>query len=204
MRIARDGTAKGKTLLIINGAGGVGSMAIQLAKVLAPGLKVIATAGKPQSFEWCRQLGADAVISHRELLKPQLEKLGHTFIEYIYVTHDTAPIWSQLCDIVAPQGAINTIVLSPGAGSTLDVFPLYMKSVSFSCEAMFTRSLFFTEDIEEQHKLLTEVGRMIDDGRIKATGKVNLGTINAANLMKGHAMLEEGQRCLALATSSRA
>jgi NADPH:quinone reductase len=195
LRIARDGSAAGKTLLIVNGAGGVGSLAIQLAKLLAPGLKVIATAGKPESFEWVRSLGADEVISHREPFAPQLQKLGYpasNAVEYVYLTHDTAPIWTQIVDIVKPQGHINTIVLTPGAGSTLDVMPLYMKSVTFSAEAMFTRGLFVTPDIEEQHTLLTEVGRLIDAGKIKATAKANLGPISAASITKGHTLLEEG------------
>jgi NADPH:quinone reductase-like Zn-dependent oxidoreductase len=111
----------GKTLLIVNGAGGVGSVAIQLAKLYAPGLRVVATAGKPESVAWCRKLGADAVISHREPFKPQLEALGVASVEYIYVTWETAPIWGQLVELLAPQGAINTIVLTPGDGSKLDL-----------------------------------------------------------------------------------
>lgn len=111
----------GKTLLIVNGAGGVGSVAIQLAKLYAPGLRVVATAGKPESEAWCRKLGADAVISHREPFKPQLAALGVEAVEYIYVTWETAPIWAQLVELLAPQGHINTIVLTPGDGSLLDL-----------------------------------------------------------------------------------
>ena len=96
LRIPRGDGAAGRSLLIINGAGGVGSMAIQLAKYFCPGLKVIATAGKEESFAWCRELGADHVISHREPFMLQLEKLGLPVVDYIYITHDTAPIVSQV------------------------------------------------------------------------------------------------------------
>lgn len=190
LRIPREG-APGKTLLIVNAAGGVGSLAVQLAAKV-PGLKVIGTAGKPESFEWVKKLGAHHVISHREAFKPQLEALGVAALDYVYLCHDTKAVWSQITELMAPQGAINTIVLTPGEGATLDVFPLYMKSVGFSCEAMFTRCTFKTPDIARQHQILTEVGRMVDAGELVHIESANLGPINAANVAKGHAMLEGG------------
>ena len=105
---------------------------MQLAKVLAPGLRVIATAGSDESTAWVRGLGADDVISHRSPFKPALAALGVHAVEYIFCCHDTAPVWAQLAELVAPQGSINTIGLMPGAGATLDVWPLYMKSATLS------------------------------------------------------------------------
>jgi NADPH2:quinone reductase len=193
LRISRTNNA-GKCLLIINGAGGVGSITIQLAKKLAPGLRVVATAGKPESVAWCKGLGADDVISHRAPLGPQLAALGLPTVDYIYFTHSTTEYWDQACDLIAPQGSMNTIVLLPGAGSLLNMMPLYMKSVTFSTEAMFTRGMFKTADIAQQHALLTEVGRMIDSGSLKVTTREgsNFGVVNAANLARAHAELEKG------------
>ena len=129
LRIPRDGSAAGQALFILNGAGGVGSIAIQLAKALAPGLRVIASAGRPDSFAWVTKMGADAVISHAEPWKPQLEALGQRGgqVNYILLAHDTASVWGQTMDAVAPLGAVTTIVLTPGAGSTLDVNPMRAK-----------------------------------------------------------------------------
>lgn len=190
LHISRDGKANGKTLLIVNGAGGVGSIAIQLAKVLAPGLKVIATAGKPESKEWVQKLGADHTISHHEPFKPQLEALGlpNGWVDYIYSTWDTKPIWEQLCDIVAPQGAINTIAIGPK--DEFSMMPLYMKAAAFSTEIMFARGMYQTADIMEQHRLLTEVAGLIDAGKVKPIGLTNLGPISVANLTTGHESLE--------------
>src|SRR5438309_11280339 len=63
-----------RTLLITGGAGGVGSILIQLARRLT-GLAVVATATRPESQKWCFELGAHAVIDHSKPIKEQIEKL---------------------------------------------------------------------------------------------------------------------------------
>lgn len=198
LRIAKGPDAAkqnaGKSLLILNASGGVGSLAVQLAKKLAPGLTVIGTAGKPESKEWVQKLGADHVISHYEPLQAQIAAAigGAGQVDYIYVCHDTVSVWPQLVEIVKPQGAINTIVLLPGEGSKVDLMPLYMKSVAVSTEAMYTRSLFNTADIAEQNRLLTEVAELVDSGIIQAVETKSLGSISAASITAGHKLLEEG------------
>ncbi|QRO00240.1 zinc-binding alcohol dehydrogenase family protein [Archangium violaceum] len=177
-----------RSLLIINGAGGVGSIAIQFAKLA--GLRVIATASRPESQEWCREMGADHVISHREDIPKQLKDVGHPEVDYLFNTVDTVAYWNVMCDVIKPRGRMVSIV---EAGQPVDLGRLMGKSVSFSWELMFTRSRFQTQDMEEQHRILNQVGQWMDSGRLKTTLTEKLSPISAANLRAAHARLESGK-----------
>lgn len=181
------GKHAGRTLLILNGAGGVGSIAIQLAKLA--GLRVIATASRPETQEWCRSLGADHVINHREELPPQLKALGHAEVDYIFNTVDTAGYWNVMGEVIKPFGRIVSIVET---NQPLDFSKLFGKSVSVSWELMFTRSRFQTQDMEEQHRILEQVAGWVDTGRVKTTLTEKLSPISAATLRQAHAKLESG------------
>ncbi|MGQ5523532.1 zinc-binding alcohol dehydrogenase family protein [Chitinimonas sp. PSY-7] len=188
LAIKRDGSAKGKTLLIIGGAGGVGSIAIQLAKLA--GLTVIATASRAESIQWCRELGADTVINHGAALQADAQAHGYKEFDYIFCASDTDAYFTAMAALIAPQGKIVSIVetLQPQSLGILKA-----KSASFHWELMFTRAMFKTADMVEQHKLLTEVAKLIDAGTLKTTLGEVLGPINASNLKKAHALLEEGR-----------
>ncbi len=189
-RLAIDvgGRHAGRTLLIINGAGGVGSIAIQLAKLA--GLRVIATASRLESQAWCRELGADHVINHREALAPQLQGLGVAGVEYIFNTYNTEAYWKVMGEVIQPFGRIVSIV---EAKEPLNLADLMLKSVSFSWELMFTRAIFQTADMEEQHRILKQVAEWIDAGKLKQTMTEKLTPISAANLRAAHAKLESGK-----------
>jgi NADPH2:quinone reductase len=75
------GSDGGKSILIIGGAGGVGSIGIQLAKLA--GLRVFATASRPETRDWCEKMGADYVLDHREPFKPEMEHLGNPEVDFI-------------------------------------------------------------------------------------------------------------------------
>jgi len=188
MGISRAGAHEGKSLLIIGGAGGVGSIAIQLAKQLAR-LTVAATAARPESIAWVRGLGADHVIDHTRDLAPQLDAQGIAEVDYVFCLNDTDHYFPAFAKIMRPQGRICSIVnlLRP-----VDLAPLQPKSISFSWEGMFTRSTFQTPDMIAQHELLDDTAALIESGTLKTTFGVNLGRINAANLRRAHRMLEEG------------
>ena len=188
MRISRTGADAGKTLLIIAGAGGVGSIAIQLAKKLAR-LHVIATASRPQSAERVRALGADQVIDHNKDLTPQLEALGMKEVDYIFCLNSTERWIPAVASIIKPFGTICTIVstLKP-----VDLAPLMGKSAILAWEFMFARSMFQTPDMIEQHNLLNETAALIEAGTLKTTLTTHLGKINAANLKRAHKLLEAG------------
>jgi len=183
-----DGANAGETLLIIGGAGGVGSIAIQLAKIA--GLKVIATASRPESVEWVKGLGADHAINHYEPLRPQVEALGVKFVDHVAVFNNTDTHWRAVADLIRPQGKIVSIVENQNPLSQ-DV--MKTKAATFVWELMFTRSMFQTPDMIEQHNLLNRVAGWIDEGRIKSTASEVLSPINAENLRAAHKTLEAGR-----------
>lgn len=179
---------KGKTVLILAGAGGVGSIAIQIAKKMA-NLTVIATASRPDSIQWCKDLGADYVVNHHNL-KAELEEIGHSEVNYILDFVDLKGYWETAAEIIKPQGHIVTIT---GSTDPLHLNLLKKKSVSFSYEFMYTRSMFTTDDIEEQHQILNEIGELMDLGTLKPTLTTTLKGFTVENLKKAHQMQESGK-----------
>jgi len=175
-------------ILIIGGAGGVGSIAIQIARVLT-GLTVIATASRPETQAWVKELGAHHVIDHSKPLAPQIEALGIGAPAFIFSTTNTSDHIASIVEAIAPQGRFGLI----DDPKVLDVAPFKRKAVSTHWELMFTRPLFNTADMIEQHKLLNKIAELVDAGRIRTTLTETLGTINAANLKKAHALIETGK-----------
>jgi zinc-binding alcohol dehydrogenase family protein len=180
------------TLLVVGGAGGVGSVLIQLARQLT-GLAVVATASRPATQDWVRQLGAHQVVDHRQPLAAQVQRLvdGGQIAPVTHVASltQTDQHWDQLVELLAPQGKIG-LIDDPAA--PLDVMQLKRKSLSLHWELMFTRSLFHTADIQRQHELLNRVAELVDAGRVRSTLAQHFGTINAANLRRAHAQIESG------------
>ncbi|WP_141104142.1 zinc-binding alcohol dehydrogenase family protein, partial [Noviherbaspirillum denitrificans] len=177
-----------KRLLVIGGAGGVGSVAVQLAAKVA-GLEVIATASRPSSVAWVRELGAHHVIDHFGDMQAQLKTLGIEQVDYVLILNDTDRHFPAAAAIVAPQGTVCTIVENKDA---LDVSLLKSKSAGLVWEFMFTRSMYATPDMVEQGRLLEEVARLVDTGILRSTVSEVLSPINAANVRKAHALLEGG------------
>lgn len=185
LKIDRDGADKGKSILIIGGAGGVGSIGIQLAK--NAGLTVIATASRPETIAWVKELGADHVVNHREDLVKQV-RAGFEVVDYIAIFNDMRH-WSAAVELIKPQGAIvsidDTDLPMPMAG-------MKTKAASFHWEFMFARSMHQTPDMIEQHKLLSWAADEIDGGRLRTTVAETLSPINAANLREAHRRIETG------------
>ncbi|SES01874.1 zinc-binding alcohol dehydrogenase family protein [Gracilibacillus ureilyticus] len=177
-----------KTILIIGGAGGVGSIAIQLAKLA--GLTVIATASREESERWVKELGADSVINHHHSFLPQIQKFGFSQVDYIFCLNNTDQHWESMGEVIAPQGKICSIVENR---KPLDLNVLKSKSVTFVWEFMFTRSMYHTPDMIKQYELLTKLSQFIDDGKVRTTLKESISPINAENLRKAHAMVETGK-----------
>jgi NADPH:quinone reductase len=184
MHIRVSGEDAGKSILIIGGAGGVGSIAIQLAK--HAGLKVIATASRPQSAAWVRELGADHVIDHRGDLPAQLAALGIDGVHYVYSTYFTEQHWAGIVAVLRPQGYVVAI----DSAKDIDLALLKQKSGTFAWEFMFTRSMFQTDDMAEQGKLLNTVSELVDAGKLRGTVGQRMSPINAENLREAHRQLE--------------
>lgn len=179
---------KRKSILILAGAGGVGSIAIQLAKKVG-GLTVIATASRPETQDWCKEMGADFVVNHHHL-KEELEKIGHAQVNYVVDFYDIDTYWDAVIEIIKPQGHILTI---SDSGSKLNMKRLKGKSVSFSWELMFTRSMHQTEDIARQHEILNHVSDLLNNGTIKSTLTTTLEGFTVENFKKAHQLQESGK-----------
>ena len=177
-----------KSILILSGAGGVGSIATQLAKKVA-GLTVIATASRPESVKWCEDMGADHVVNHYDL-KSNLQKIGHDQIDYVLDLVDLEGYWETIAEIIRPQGHIVSITAS---SKPLNLDLLKTKSVTFSWELMYTRSMFTTEDITRQHHILNEVSQLLENGILKSTLTTTLKGFTVENLKKAHEMQESGK-----------
>ena len=177
-----------RTLLITGGAGGVGSILIQLARRLT-GLTVVATATRPESQKWCRDLGAHAVIDHSQPMKEQIESLRLPPVGLVASLTFTDQHYKSIADFIAPQGKFGLI----DDPAEFNVAAFKGKAVSVHWESMFTRSSFQTPDMIAQHHLLNDVADLIDKGVLRTTLDQTFGTINAANLKRAHALLESGK-----------
>ncbi len=186
--VRRPVAGAANAILIIGGAGGVGSIAIQLARALTD-LTVIATASRPETQDWVRQLGAHHVIDHRKPLAEQVEALGIGAPAFVFSTTQTPDHLSEIVRLIAPQGRFGLI----DDPDKLDIMPFKRKSVSVHWELMFTRPIYQTADMAEQGKLLNEIAKLVDEGKIRTTLTEVLSPINAANLKAAHGVLESGK-----------
>jgi zinc-binding alcohol dehydrogenase family protein len=188
LEVSRDKGVQGKSLLVIGAAGGVGSILVQLARQLT-GLTVIATASRPETVEWVKELGAHHVIDHGKPLNEEIVRLGLPPVSYVASLNQTDHHWNAIAELVAPQGKV-ALIDDPAA---IDVRLLKRKSVSLHWEFMFTRSMFDTADIQKQHHLLNDMAQLVDTGVIKTTLAERFGKINAANLKRAHALIESNR-----------
>jgi len=181
-----NGANKGESILIIGAGGGVGSIGTQLAK--QAGLVVIATASRPETTDWVRKLGADFVVNHREPMVEQVREAGFQFVDHIAIFNDMSH-WNTCVELIKPQGGIVTI---DNTDAEMPMADMKIKCASLHWEFMFARSMFKTDDMIEQHKLLNHVAQRVDDGSLITTVSETLTPINAANLRKAHGLIERG------------
>lgn len=179
---------QGKSVLIIGGAGGVGSVAIQLAKKLL-GLTVIATASRPDTVQWCTELGADFVVNHAQLVE-EMTAIGHAEVDFILDFVDVNQYWDAFVKLIKPQGQIGSI---SDPSEPVNLRQLKGKSVSFHWELMFTRAMFHTADMARQHEILNSVAGLLDNGTLKSTLNTALKGFSAENLKEAHRLLESGK-----------
>jgi zinc-binding alcohol dehydrogenase family protein len=188
LQIAEGEADQGQSLLVVGAAGGVGSILVQLARQLT-GLTVIGTASRPETQAWVRELGAHHVLDHSKPLAEELRRAGLPSVTHVASLTQTDQHLDQLVEALAPQGRLGLI----DDPASLDVTKLKRKSLSLHWEFMYTRSMFQTADILEQHRLLERVSQLIDTGVLKTTLGEHFGSINAANLRRAHALLESGK-----------
>lgn len=177
-----------KSILIINGAGGVGSVATQMAR--NAGLTVIATASNQQAIHWVKDLGADFTVNHHEDLIKQVRDLGFQNVDYILILNAVDQHIAAVSELIAPQGHIANIVQPKGP---LNLEKLAHKSASFSFEWMYTKVVSNTSDLISQHDALNKISKWLDEGILKSTMTANIGEINAENLKKAHLQIENNR-----------
>ncbi|MBY5991774.1 zinc-binding alcohol dehydrogenase family protein [Ferrimonas balearica] len=174
-----------ESLLVIGAAGGVGSILVQLARQLT-NIEIIATASRPETQEWVKELGAHHVVNHRENLADQVAQLGAKPVKYVASLNQTDQHLAAIAELMAPQGKL-ALIDDP---ASFDIMPFKRKSISIHWEFMFTRALFNTDDIQRQQAILAEVAQLVDEGKVSTTVAEHFGTINADNLKRAHALLE--------------
>ena len=177
-----------KSILVIGAAGGVGSIMVQLLKKLTK-LTIVASASRPETTSWLKELGADHIVNHRNKLSEEFTAQHLAPVDYVVSLNNTTSHLVEIEKLIKPQGKFGLI----DDPETLDVVPFKTKAVSVHWELMFTRSLFQTPDMQAQHDILNAVSKLIDDGLIKTTIGENFGEINAKNLRRAHQFLETGK-----------
>lgn len=189
MGLPRGPLQQPATLLVIGGAGGVGSMALQLASKLTD-LRVVGTASRPESQRYCLEMGATDVVDHSQPLLPQLKALGVPSVDFVLCLTDPSSVMQQLAEILAPHGHVCSLV---EASADLLMNLLRGKSITFSWEGMFTRSMFGTPDMARQGEILNEVSALVDKGVLNTMLSIDLGFINAKNVMQAHQLIVGGR-----------
>ena len=177
----------GKSILIIGGAGGVGSVATQLARWA--GLKVFATASRPETVDWCKNLGADVTLNHRNSLYEELKATGTDSVDAIFCTTQMEMHWQVMSECIRPQGHI---VFIDDPVDSIDITVFKLKSVTLSWELMYTRSMFETDDMPEQGKLLSTVAGLLDEGTLVTTRQKTLTGLSPENIQAMHIKQESG------------
>ncbi|PHR72320.1 MAG: NADPH:quinone reductase [Arcobacter sp.] len=185
MNINKD---ENKTILIIGGAGGVASIAIQLIKIRT-NLTVITTASRQESKTWCKSMGADYIVNHKDLIK-EVKEAGFEQVDYIFNAADTSMHWNAMAELIAPQGKICLLV---DASEPLDINKFKLKSVSINWESMFTRTMFKTEDLKQQQTILKHISKLADEGKIKTTLNKTLKGFSVENIKEAHKLTQSGK-----------
>lgn len=174
----------GQTILIINGAGGVGSMATQLAHLA--GLTVIATASRPATQQWCRDHGADYTVDHHHDLVPQVQALGYPTVDYILELHNLNRHWKSITTLIKPGGHVASIT---GSSQPIALTDLKAKRVHFAWEWMYAKSFYQTADMISQHQILTQAAHLVDTGQLVSTLNQTLSPINAENMRQAQQLV---------------
>ncbi|HHU6750218.1 TPA: zinc-binding alcohol dehydrogenase family protein [Staphylococcus pseudintermedius] len=175
---------EGKTLLIINGAGGVGSIATQIAK--AYGLTVITTASRPETKAWSEKMGADVVLNHQQDLAKQFDDQNLARPNYIFCTYDTDRYYDVMIDLVQPRGHIATIV---AFNHNQNLNALKQKSIAFTHEFMFARAIHGVDE-RMYRQYLEDVTAKVDAGQYQTTLNSVLTGLTPENVMKAHEIME--------------
>ncbi|KAI8578669.1 hypothetical protein K450DRAFT_245973 [Umbelopsis ramanniana AG] len=186
--IPENNEAKDLTLLIVNGAGGVGSFATQLARNILNVKNVIVTASRPETIEWCKNQGATHIINHRKPLKEQIDALGLT-VDCAFLCFDTNGYLPILSEVVRPFGQIVSIV---EVHEPINFGEALFKAQTFHWELMFVKPAT-NYDVLSQGLILDKIADLIDNGTLKRLDTKTYDDLSVANLREAHETLENGK-----------
>ncbi len=170
------------TLLVVAGAGGVGSVMIQLARART-GVTVLATGGRPESTQFALDMGAHHVVDRHHLVD-EVRALAPGGVDWIF-----SPFSEGSVENYAEMLRVGGAVVAIDDPETLDVLPMKSKSLSWHWEFMFARPLHAPEDTY-QHELLDELAALVDAGRIRSTMTTQLHPLDADTLRQAHRLVE--------------
>ena len=176
-----------RTVLVVGAAGGVGSMALQLLKART-NVRILATASRPESFDWCLKMGADHVLNHKEDIPEQLKELGIPGVDMIFSVNGLKETIKWIPDVIRPYGYLSTVDLK----DAVDLSPLMAKSVTVFLETIFTRIIYDYEYSLVDH-VLKELLLLVSAGKIISPVTSVLTGLNESNIKEAHTQLESGK-----------
>lgn len=177
----------GKSLLLIGAAGGMGSIAAQLAA--NAGLTVIGTVGRPASHQWCKDLGINLLLDHHQPLAGQLRDIGVAQVDYVFNCNDTSRYWNILPELLRPMGRVCLLVDATGP---VDINLYKRKSIGIEWEFMGARSIWPDLDMAPHGRILQQAASELASGRLRTTLNQRLQPASAELLATAHAELESG------------
>jgi len=179
-----------EAIVIVNGAGGVGSIATQLARKVFKLKTVVVTASRKETVAWAEANGATLVINHREDIADQLNQHGIA-PNYAFICYGTHHYLPQLCKVMSSWGHIGSIVEEPSAPLPFSSMDAFSRALTFSWEFMFSRPLRGWH-IEEHGRILGELKKAVERGEVGSGVNVRK-VLGAASLREAHELLESGK-----------
>jgi NADPH2:quinone reductase len=176
-----------KVALIVGGAGGVGSIGIQILSRVC-GLRVVATASRRESADYCRKMGASVVVDHYKDLKEQLAANGITAVDYVLNTGDPNTNFDALAALLAPLGKICCLL---PITRPVNLPALFARRITVVFELMFSRSLLNVQP-EQQGTILDHISALLDAGTLRST-LVTKMPWTVAGLAEAQDLLESGK-----------
>ena len=173
-------------VLVVGGAGAVGSLATQLLKATT-GAFVIGTASRAESRSWSLDMGADLVVDHGSDVEEQLASAGIHTVDMVLSTAGTSAHGGWIANVLRPFGHL-AVVDAP----TVDLTALVPKSVSLHTEMVFSRLLHGSAP-EVQGGILSAIAKLVAEGRLRSIATTRLTGLTPATMRIAHERLETGR-----------
>jgi NADPH:quinone reductase len=176
------------TVLIIGGAGAIGSLGAQILKATTSAF-VIATGSRQDSRDWCSKMGADLVVDHSGDVPAQLAAANIREIDMVLSTAATAENLGWIAKVLRPYGHIAfTDVVPPLDLGPLG--PLGAKAPSLHMEMMFSRIVNDSQP-ERQRRFLEKLAALVTEGRLRPILTTRLDGLTVESMKLAHERIEK-------------